>query len=238
MDIDQVWIFWGRRLGYSRSQLLQHVADHVIADSGRRRFLLHSDHEGRTEVTVAAHLARPRPPRRFPRNSRRAHLPHGPAVDVPVPVSTPCHVSVSSEEGNSVAGSERCVKDPSEDPAAAVTPFDDDEDDDTADGFEDVKVEHMEGPDDDTIRRLGSSTELQCNTAGVEVGDSLPSTIRDTGATPCKEELPTSPEDTAFPSAPSLSQAPRAPTQPLAKDYDVCSVDFQVSSPRSRLSLP
>ena len=54
LDIDQIWIFWGRRLGFSRSQLLQHIADHALADSGRRRFLLHSDHDGRTWVSVAA----------------------------------------------------------------------------------------------------------------------------------------------------------------------------------------
>ena len=56
-------------MGFSRSQLLQYVADHAIADSGRRRFLLHSDHEERTWVSIAAPLRRM--PRRHRRGSRR-----------------------------------------------------------------------------------------------------------------------------------------------------------------------
>ena len=48
LDVDQLWVCWGRRCGFSRTQLLQHIADHAISDNGRRRFLLHSDHDGRT----------------------------------------------------------------------------------------------------------------------------------------------------------------------------------------------
>ena len=82
LDIDQVWIYWGWRMGFSRSQHLQHVADHAIADSGRRRFLLHSDHEGRSWVSVAApfqtHASTP-PPRVSPKVSSTARIYCGPA---------------------------------------------------------------------------------------------------------------------------------------------------------------
>ena len=76
LDIDQIWIFWGRRCGFSRSQLLQHIADHAIADSGRRRFLLHSDHDGRTWVSVAAPLRR----RSRRRSQSKKYLRHVPVV--------------------------------------------------------------------------------------------------------------------------------------------------------------
>ena len=65
LDVDQLWVCWRRRCGFSRAQLLQHIADHAISDNGRRRFLLHSDRDGRTWVTVAAPL------RRMPRRHRR-----------------------------------------------------------------------------------------------------------------------------------------------------------------------
>ena len=97
LDIDQVWM---------GTQLLQHVADHAIADSGCRRFLLQSDQEGRTWVSVAAPLRRM--PRRHRRRSRRgsrqqegdAEMMQSPARApiVDAPVATLDHVSVSSED--------------------------------------------------------------------------------------------------------------------------------------------
>ena len=73
LNIDQLWVCWGRHLGLSCDQILQHVADHSIADNGRRWFLLHSDHEGHTWVTVAAPIVRPS--RRFRRKPHRALIP-------------------------------------------------------------------------------------------------------------------------------------------------------------------
>ena len=64
LDVDHIWTFGWRRLGFSRLQLLQHIADHAISDSGRRRFLLRSDIDGRTWVSVAE------PFRRMPRRHR------------------------------------------------------------------------------------------------------------------------------------------------------------------------
>ena len=63
-SLDQIWVFSGRRLRFSRQQLLQHLVEHAIGDSGRRRFLLRSDLEGRTWVSVAE------PVRRVPRRHR------------------------------------------------------------------------------------------------------------------------------------------------------------------------
>ena len=56
LDVDQLWVCWGRRCGFSRTQLLQHIADHAISDNGRRRFLLHSDHDGRIVGGLIADL--------------------------------------------------------------------------------------------------------------------------------------------------------------------------------------
>ena len=95
LDVDQLWVCWGRRCGFSRTQLLQHIADHAISDSGRRRFLLHSDHDGRTWVTVAAPL------RRMPRRHRRGSHRRSPPLRcsaVARPVSRQSHISVSSED--------------------------------------------------------------------------------------------------------------------------------------------
>ena len=93
LDVDQLWVCWGRRCGFSRTQLLQHIADHAISDNGRRRFLLHSDHDGRTWVTVSAPLRRM--PRRHRRGSRRVPSSHRVMV---TPVACASHVSISSEE--------------------------------------------------------------------------------------------------------------------------------------------
>ena len=93
LDVDQLWVCWGRRCGFSRTQLLQHIADHAISDNGRRRFLLHSDHDGRTWVTVSAPLRRM--PRRHRRGTRRRSSSHR-AVDKPVACAS--HVSISSED--------------------------------------------------------------------------------------------------------------------------------------------
>ena len=93
LDVDQLWVCWGRRCGFSRTQLLQHIADHAISDNGRRRFLLHSDHDGRTWVTFAAPLRRM--PRRHRRGTRRRSSSRR-AVDKPV--TCPSHVSISSED--------------------------------------------------------------------------------------------------------------------------------------------
>ena len=95
LDVDQLWVCWGRRCGFSRTQLLQHVADHAISDSGRRRFLLHSENDGRTWVTVAAPL------RRMPRRHRRGSHRRSPPLRcsaVARPVSRQSHISVSSED--------------------------------------------------------------------------------------------------------------------------------------------
>ena len=93
LDVDQLWVCWGRRCGFSRTQLLQHIADHAISDNGRRRFLLHSDHDGRTWVTVSAPLRRM--PRRHRRGSRHVSSSHRAVVK---PVACASHVSISSEE--------------------------------------------------------------------------------------------------------------------------------------------
>ena len=95
LDVDQLWVCWGRRCGFSRTQLLQHIADHAISDNGRRRFLLRSDHDGRTWVTVAAPLRRM--PRRHRRGTRR-RSPLQPGSAVVKPVFRPSHISVSSED--------------------------------------------------------------------------------------------------------------------------------------------
>ena len=95
LDVDHLWVCWGRRCGFSRTQPLQHIADHAISDNGRRRFLLHSDHDGRTWVTVAAPLWRL--PRRHRRVSRR-RSPQLRCSAVDKPVSWPSHISVSSED--------------------------------------------------------------------------------------------------------------------------------------------
>ena len=108
-------------MGLSRDQILQRIADHAIADSGRRRFLLRSDHEGHTWITVAAPTARPA--RRLRRRFRRARfsVPADPAVNTRVPSPVPAHVSVSSVDDDDSAGD--C------DPAAPETQLDVDDDD-------------------------------------------------------------------------------------------------------------
>ena len=116
LDVDHLWMFWGRRLGFSRLQLLQHIADLAISDSGRRQFLLRSDSEGRTWVTVAGALRRmPRRHRhRARRGSRRvdnklSHIvsSHAGADDTPSATALdPVSVSASSDEDDDVPACE------------------------------------------------------------------------------------------------------------------------------------
>ena len=63
-------------------QLLQHIADHAISDSGRRRFLVRSDSEGRTWVSVAG------PFRRMPFVHRHTGSTPGETALDPVSVSS------------------------------------------------------------------------------------------------------------------------------------------------------
>ena len=64
LDIDQVWLHWGRHQGISR-QLLHCITAHAFGSEGHRRFLLRSDEDGHTWVSVAESL------RGLPRRHRR-----------------------------------------------------------------------------------------------------------------------------------------------------------------------
>ena len=62
-DVDQIWLHGGRRMSFSRQQLLQCITEHAFGNSGRRRYLLRSEHEGHTWVSVAdSILSSSRPP--------------------------------------------------------------------------------------------------------------------------------------------------------------------------------
>ena len=65
LDIHQLWLHWGRRMHLTRRQLLQSITEHTFGSRGRRRFLLRSDEDGRTWVSVSD------PGPRFPWNHRR-----------------------------------------------------------------------------------------------------------------------------------------------------------------------
>ena len=65
LDIDQVWLHWGRHQGISRQQLLQCITAHALGSEGDRRFLFRSDEDGHTWVSVAESL------RGLPRSHRR-----------------------------------------------------------------------------------------------------------------------------------------------------------------------
>ena len=56
LDINEVWSLWGRFHGVTKHHMLQFIAEHAFHASGHRRFLLRSDHEGRTWVSVAQSL--------------------------------------------------------------------------------------------------------------------------------------------------------------------------------------
>ena len=56
LDIDQVWLHWKRHQGVSRQQLLQCITAHAFGSEGHRRFLLRSDEDGHTWVSVAESL--------------------------------------------------------------------------------------------------------------------------------------------------------------------------------------
>ena len=189
LDVDQLWVCWGLRCGFSRTQLLQHIADHAISDSGRRRFLLHSDHDGRTWVTVAAPLRRM--PRRHRRGAhRRSPPPRGSAVDKPV--SRPSHISVSSED-DFVDDADVSADIPGlheEDPAGdSADPDFPCEDAVPGDLDQDVKLEH------------------EVKTEETLVDDcSLAPTVLDVGSQTCKDEPQDSKEDT-MPSAQVFSQS-------------------------------
>ena len=58
LDINEVWSLWGRFHGVTKHHMLQFIAEHAFNAAGHRRFLLRSDHEGRTWVSVAQSLRR------------------------------------------------------------------------------------------------------------------------------------------------------------------------------------
>ena len=70
-DINEVWNLWGRFHGVTKHHVLQFIAEHAFHASGHRRFLLRSDHEGRTWVSVAQSL-RPFSQKRHHRHRRAA----------------------------------------------------------------------------------------------------------------------------------------------------------------------
>ena len=185
LDVDQLWVCWGRRCGFSRTQLLQHIADHAISDNGRRRFLLRSDQDGRTWVTVAAPLRRT--PRRHRRGSRRRSSPQrGSTVDKPV--VCPSHIAVSSEDDfvddADIPGLHE------EDPAgASADPDSPSEEAVPGDLERDVKLEH----------------EVKSEEALVD-DCSLAPTLQDVGSQTCKDEPQDSTED-AMPSAQVFTQS-------------------------------
>ena len=189
LDVDQLWVCWERRCGFSRTQLLQHIADHAVSDNGRRRFLLHSDHDGRTWVTVAAPLRR-MPRRHRPGAHRRSPPQRGSAVDKLVSRSS--HISVSSVDefvddadvSADIPGLHE--EDPAGDSADPDFPC---EDAVPGDMEQDVKLEH------------------EVRTEETLVDDcSLAPTVLDVGSQTCKDEPQDSKED-AMPSAQVFTQS-------------------------------
>ena len=71
LDINEVWSLWGRFHGVSKHHMLQFIAEHTFHSSGHRRFLLRSDHAGRTRVSVAQRQ-RPFSQKRHHRHRRAA----------------------------------------------------------------------------------------------------------------------------------------------------------------------
>ena len=179
LDVDQLWVCWGRRCGFSRTQLLQHIADHAISDSGRRRFLLHSDHDGRTWVTVAAPL------RRMPRRHRRAR-----------PMSRPSHISVSSEDD--------FVDDDQPDVSADIQGLH--EEDPTGDSADpDFRCEDVVSGDLVSDQDVKQENEVKTEKVPVDDG-ALPPTVLDVGSQSCKDE-PQDPKEVAMSSAQVFTQS-------------------------------
>ena len=58
LDIEEIWQHWGRHHGVSKHHMLQFISEHAFSSDGRRRFLLRSDTEGRTWVSVTQSLRR------------------------------------------------------------------------------------------------------------------------------------------------------------------------------------
>ena len=52
LNIHEIWNLWGRFHGVSKNNMLQFIAEHAFHAAGHRRFLLRSDSEGQTWVTV------------------------------------------------------------------------------------------------------------------------------------------------------------------------------------------
>ena len=194
LDVDHIWTFLGRRLGFS----LQHIADHAISDSGRRRFLLRSDSEGRTWVSAAG------PFRRMPRRHR-----HRPRRGTQRDEDEPSH-TVTTRTG-AAAGTPGVT---ALDPVSVSS----DEDDDVAAFASNASVE----PDDTAAAALGVEVDVkqECHHDSESEPDSFPPTIPD--ATPditldCKLE----PSDDVPPlgqvtpeSAPPFQNAP-SPSSPV-----------------------
>ena len=65
LDIEEIWKHWGRHHGVSKHHMLQFISEHAFSSEVRRRFLLRSDNEGRTWVSVTQSL------RRFTRRRRQ-----------------------------------------------------------------------------------------------------------------------------------------------------------------------
>ena len=65
LDIEEIWKYWGRHHGVSKHHMLQFISEHAFNSEGHRRFLLRSDNEGRTWVSVTQSL------RHFTRRRRR-----------------------------------------------------------------------------------------------------------------------------------------------------------------------
>ena len=189
LDVGQLWVCWGRRCGFSRTQLLQHIADHAISDNGRRRFLLHSDHDGRTWVTVAAPLRRM--PRRHRRGTRRRSPPQrGSAVDKPV--FRPSHISVSSEDD--------FVDDA--DVSANIHGL---HEEDLAGDSADPDSPSEEAVPGDLEQNVKLEHEVKSEEAPVD-DCSLAPTVLDVGSQTCKDEPQDSKED-AMPSAQVFTQS-------------------------------
>ena len=86
-------------MNFTRHQLLQCITEHTFGSRGRRRFLLRSDEEGRTWVSVSD------PVRRFPWSHRRRHRrgTHRGPTAAPQVDSFPDVISVESDDDDDSA---------------------------------------------------------------------------------------------------------------------------------------
>ena len=91
LGIHQLWLHWGRRVHLTRQQLLQCITEHTFGSRGRGRFLLRSDADGRTCVSVSD------PVRRFPRSHPRRDSFRGPTA-APQVGSFPDLIFVESDD--------------------------------------------------------------------------------------------------------------------------------------------